>query len=78
MGPRSGERGENAWDAETDHALRSLQWGRARVSAESTLAGNLTVQQSVLQWGRARVSAERTRRRSAVRAQASFNGAALG
>ncbi|GEM_PF-3327639 len=39
-------------------ALASLQWGRARESAEwATLAAN-SVEGNLLQWGRARESAE--------------------
>jgi len=62
MGPRSGERGEITERA-TFSATVTLQWGRARVSAES-LPHHLPMEVFfLLQWGRARVSAESGRRK---------------
>jgi hypothetical protein len=56
-----------------------LQWGRARVSAETFLTQQRFVPgHGVLQWGRARVSAETTMMREMPEEdRISFNGAAL-
>src|SRR5438552_2685024 len=60
MGPRSRERGDQNGEAQIhvgDGA--TLQWGRARVSAETTgAAGRKACIDEELQWGRARVGAE--------------------
>jgi len=56
-----------------------LQWGRARVSAESLRARVAEMEESLLQWGRARVSAERICTGVVgVNWMTGFNGAALG
>ncbi len=58
MGPRSDERGNPEWKL-VGVVGDTLQWGRARMSAEMREA-SLTRERdlAVLQWGRARMSAE--------------------
>ena len=58
MGPRSCERGNRATVAMLADALRSLQWGRAHVSAETSGMCMPVTAALSLQWGRAHVSAE--------------------
>ena len=58
MGPRSGERGNGQSGGTTLVIATSLQWGRARDSAEIKRTPVGYVVTVKLQWGRARGSAE--------------------
>src|SRR5581483_9284055 len=61
MGPRSCERGNCAALPREWRCAHWLQWGRARASAEMTLAIDTSSYLRTLQWGRARASAEMRR-----------------
>src|SRR5690606_37588017 len=58
MGPRSCERGNSRIELRREFMASLLQWGRARVSAETPNLVRQRVASTELQWGRARVSAE--------------------
>ena len=78
MGPRSSERGNKHGDP-NDADIGPLQWGRARLSAETRVRRQMASmsRDASLQWGRARLSAETRRALEVAEVGVSFNGAAL-
>ena len=77
MGPRSSERGNDSGTATLHSPVSGLQWGRARLSAETLMSPCRSASNALLQWGRALSSAETRTGAADERRRKAFNGAAL-